>query len=118
MTRPSPSSTDPVDCTYRGASLTKTPVAAATASASWPTGNSKPCLAMVCHVVASSSTDNATTRMSGSASWWPSWSARGERAQLGVAVRAPAAAVQQHDAEVAGERVGQVQRLAVGGGDR
>ena len=40
-----------------------------------------------------------------------------ERAQLGVAVRAPAAAVQQHDAEVAGERAGQLQRLAVGGGD-
>src|SRR5919106_1408650 len=55
MTRPSGSRTNPVDCRYRGAS--------------WTTGNSRPCLAMVWRVVASSSTDNATTRMSRSASW-------------------------------------------------
>src|SRR5918994_1446402 len=71
MPRPSGSRTNPVDCRYRGAWLTNAPVAAATASASasWPTGNSRPCLAMVWRVVASSSTDNATTRMSRSASW-------------------------------------------------
>jgi hypothetical protein len=44
MTRPSQSTTNPVDWRYRGPSLMNAPVAAATASASalWPTGKSKP----------------------------------------------------------------------------
>jgi hypothetical protein len=41
-----------------------------------------------------------------------------EGAQLRVAVRAPSAPVEQYDAEVAGERVREGERLVVGGSDR
>jgi hypothetical protein len=62
-TQPSGSSTNPVDCRYRGSGLAKAPVLAATASASalWPTGNCRPCLAIRFCVAASPSTDRATT---------------------------------------------------------
>ena len=47
-TRPPGSSTNPVDCRNTGSSLTNAPVASviAEASAPYPTGNRKPCLAM------------------------------------------------------------------------
>jgi len=69
MTRPSGSSTKPVDCKNGGLGLTNAPVASATAAASalWPTGNRRPCRAIRSRVVASSSTDSATTEASTSA---------------------------------------------------
>jgi len=62
-TRPPGSSTNPVDCRNSGSSLTNAPVvsAIAEASAPYPTGNRRPCLAISSCVVASSSTDSATT---------------------------------------------------------
>ncbi len=79
MTRPAGSSTNPVDCRYSGSSLTNAPVAAATARASalCPTGNCRPCLAIRALVVASSSTDSATTLASTLARpSWARWKAR------------------------------------------
>ena len=54
-TRPPGSSTNPVDCRNSGSSLTNAPVvyAIAEASAPYPTGNRKPCLAISSCVAAS-----------------------------------------------------------------
>ena len=55
--------TNPVDWRNPRSGSTNTPVAAemALASAEWPTGNVRPCLATSSAVVASSSTERATT---------------------------------------------------------
>jgi hypothetical protein len=68
-TPPPESSTNPVDCRNSGSSLTNAPVASAIAKASapCPTRNRKPCSAITSRVVASSSTDSATTVTSFSA---------------------------------------------------
>jgi hypothetical protein len=62
-TRSPGSSTKPVDCRNSGSWLTNAPVSAAIARASalWPTGNCRPCLAIRASVVASSPADSATT---------------------------------------------------------
>src|SRR5215510_11136950 len=117
ITVPRGSSTKPVDCRYSGSSLTNAPVRAATARASalCPSGKVRPCLAVNCAVVFSSSTHSAAIPV-------PGWFAGEfgillERAQLRGAVGAPRSAVDQQDSELAGEPAGNRDGRGAGNGE-